>query len=268
MDFGTLQNLVVAYGVRILIAILIFIVGKWLVKKATDLFVLVMTRKEVDVTLITFLKNIIYYMAIVMVLICVAAQLGMNVASFITVFGAAALAVGLALKDSMANFASGIMLIIFRPFSIGDLITAAGETGIVQEINIFHTIIHTGDNQKKIIPNGAISNATVTNVKANPTRRIDLVIGIGYDDDIRLAKRTLEEILAAESRVLKDPAPTIGVLELADSSVNLAVRPWVKTEDYWNVHFALLEQIKLTFDEKGILIPYPQQDIHLYQETE
>ncbi len=265
-DLQMIQNLAVTYGIKIITAILIFIIGKWIAKKITSIISTILEKQDVDVTLVKFLHNIIYYLLLAAVFVAVAGQLGINTASFLTIIGAAGLAIGLALKDSLSNFSSGVMLILFRPFKVGDFIVAAGESGTVQEISVFNTILNTGDNQKKIIPNGAIANAPITNITANPTRRIDMVIGIGYDDDIRKAKETLEQIIASQELLLKDPAPTIGVSELGASSVDLVVRPWVKTEDYWKAYFSLLEEIKVTFDEKNISFPYPQQDVHMYQE--
>ncbi len=265
-DLQTIQHLVVTYGVKIISAILLFVVGKWLAKKLTKILAVILEKQKVDITLIKFLQNIAYYMLLTAVVVAVAGQLGINTASFLTIIGAASLAIGLALKDSLSNFSAGVMLILFRPFSVGDFVTVAGESGTIEAITIFNTILKTGDNQKKIIPNSSISNATITNVTANPTRRVDLTVGIGYDDDIRKAKETLEKIVSEDERILKEPAAKIAVLELADSSVNLVVRPWVKTSEYWDVYFDLIEKIKLTFDEKGISFPYPQQDVHLFKE--
>jgi len=182
------------------------------------------------------------------------------------VLGALGLAVGLALKDSLSNIAAGIMIILFRPFRIGDAVTIAGVTGSVQQIGLFNTVLHTPDNQKIIVPNSKILGDIITNITANETRRIDLVVGISYEDDIDKAKAILWELAAKDQRILKDPAPTIAVAELADSSVNLVFRPWVKTSDYWAVRFDLTEQIKKTFDAEGVSIPYPQQDVHLFVE--
>ncbi|MEC4677190.1 MAG: mechanosensitive ion channel domain-containing protein, partial [Nitrospirota bacterium] len=193
-------------------------------------------------------------------------QLGINTTSFLTIIGAAGLAIALALKDSLSNFASGVMLVLFRPFREGDVVTAAGMTGKVTNIAIFNTTLTTGDNQLVIVPNSAITANVITNVTANSTRRIDLVIGIGYNDDIAKAKKIIMRLIEADSRILKDPAPGIALAELADSSVNFNVRPWVKKEDYWAVRSDLMEQIKITFDEEGISIPYPQQDVHLFPE--
>lgn len=263
--FVTYQHYIVAYGGKLILAILILIVGKWLAKRIASLCTKIMDRHQVDPTLSRFLNNIVYYVLLIAVVLAAAGELGINTTSFLTVLGAASLAVGLALKDSLANFSSGVMLILFRPFRIGDAVTiAGGETGKVIEITVFNTIIHTPDNQKKIIPNGAISNSTITNITANPTRRIDLVVGISYDDDIRKAKSVLDAIIKSDSRILADPKPVISLLELGDSSVNLAVRPWVKTEEYWDVYFALMEKIKITFDEEQISFPYPQSDVHLF----
>ncbi len=264
LNWEVLQQYVVTYGGKVVLAIITLVIGKWLAKRIALLCTRIMERQKVDQTLTRFLNNIIYYVLLITVVLAAAGQLGINTASFLTVLGAASLAVGLALKDSLANFASGVMLILFRPFRIGDVVTVAGETGQVVEITVFNTIINTADNQKKIIPNGAISNSTITNITANPTRRIDLVIGVSYDDDVRKVKTVLETIIKSDSRILAEPKPLISLLELADSSVNMAVRPWVKTEDYWDVYFAMMEKIKLTFDEEQISIPYPQSDVHLH----
>ena len=275
MDFAidpemikNLQPIVIAYAGKGFAALLIFLIGKWIARWVTNIMIRVMKSRNVDVTLITFLEGIIYYALLTSVIIAAAGQLGIKTTSFLAVLGAASLAIGLALKDSLSNFSSGMMLILFRPFRVGDVVTIGGETGTVEAISVFSTILNTGDNQKKIIPNGAISNATITNITANPTRRVDLVVGIGYDDDIRKAKETLEAILAADDRILKDPAPLVAVSALGASSVDLVVRPWVNTADYWKVYFSLNETIKLTFDEKGISFPFPQQDVHLIQAAE
>jgi len=264
----SLQPVVLAYAGKGFVALLIFLIGKWIARRITNMLIRLMKSRDVDVTLIKFLEGIIYYALLVSVVIAAAGQLGIKTTSFLAVLGAASLAIGLALKDSLSNFSSGVMLILFRPFRVGDWVTIGGETGKVEAISVFSTILNTGDNQKKIIPNGAISNATITNITANPTRRVDLVVGIGYDDDIRKAKETLEAILATDTRIHKDPAPTVAVSALGESSVDLVVRPWVDTADYWDVFFSLNETIKLTFDEKGISFPFPQQDVHLIQSAE
>lgn len=259
------EELIMTWGVKLVAALLILIIGNWLAKRVASVFVALMNRNEIDITLTKFLRNIIYYALLTAVVIAAAGQLGINTTSFLTVVGAAGLAIGLALKDSLANFSSGVMLILFRPFKVGDAVTVAGETGAVEEITIFNTVINTPDNQRKIIPNGLITAGTITNITANDTRRIDMIFGIGYDDDIKTAEKILIEQVTAHSKVLSDPGPTVAVAELADSSVNFVVRPWVKTADYWDVKFRLTEEIKLAFDEAGISIPFPQQDVHMHQ---
>ena len=258
---------ITTYSLKVVGAILIFIIGKWLARYLSKLLGKILRKNNMDETLTSFLGHITYYTLFLLVLIAAAGQLGINTTSFLTIVGAAGLAVGLALKDSLSNFASGIMLIMFRPFKVGDYVTAGGQSGTVESIAIFNTVLKTPDNQIVIVPNSSITADVITNVNAKPTRRIDLVVGIGYDDSISEAKSVLEDLIKADSRILSDPAPTIAVSELADSSVNFVVRPWVKTEDYWAVRLDLIEKIKLTFDEKNISFPYPQQDIHMYAET-
>ena len=259
-----LQTIAITYSVKVIGAILILLIGKWLIARIIAITRRVMNRQDIDTTLTKFLCNVLNYALLAVVVIAAAGQLGINTTSFLTIVGAAGLAIGLALKDSLANFASGVMLILFRPFRVNDVVTVAGETGTVEEIAIFNTILKTADNQRKIIPNGAIANDTITNITANPIRRIDITAGIGYDDDIRTAKQLFEKLLLDDPRILADPAPTVAVSELADSSVNFVVRPWVKTDEYWDVRFDLIENIKLSLDAAGISIPYPQQDIHLH----
>jgi small conductance mechanosensitive channel len=262
----TLTLWATTYSMKIIAAVLIFIIGKWLAKKVSNVFTKLLEKNKVDVTLTRFLQSIVYYTLLIVVLIAAAGQLGINTASFLTIVGAAGLAIGLALKDSLSNFSSGVMLILFRPFRVGDFATVGGVTGTVKNIDIFNTTLSTPDNQKVIVPNANITNSVITNVTANDTRRVDLVIGIGYGDDVLKAKQVLADILKTEDRILETPAPKIAVSELADSSVNFVVRPWVKTSDYWDVYFDLTEKIKLTFDQEGISIPFPQQDVHLFQE--
>ncbi len=259
-------NWLSVYSLKVVAAILVLIIGKWIARKISKVLGILLEKNKVDVTLVRFLSNIIYYTLLIVVIIAAAGQLGINTTSFLTIVGAAGLAVGLALKDSLSNFASGVMLILFRPFKVGDVITTGGVTGKVKEISIFTTILNTPDNQRVIVPNGEITSNVITNVTANPTRRVDMVFGIGYDDDIAQAKKILIDLLEADDRVLKDPAPTVAVSELADSSVNFIVRPWVKTEDYWDVFLGMTEKVKVTFDQAGVSIPYPQQDLHLFSE--
>jgi len=254
------------YVIKIVAALLIFFIGKWLARMVTNLLTKLLDKKNIDATLIQFLDSILYYTFLIVVIIAAAGQLGINTTSFLTIVGAAGLAIGLALKDSLSNFASGFMLIMFHPFRVGDFVNAGGASGTVKSIDMFNTTIHTPDNQKVIVPNSKITSDVITNVTANDTRRVDMVIGIGYQDDILKAKTVLEGIIKDEKRVLENPATTIAVSELADSSVNFVVRPWVKTTDYWGVYFDLTEKIKITFDKEGISIPYPQQDVHLFSE--
>ncbi len=265
IDLDVLRNLLVTYGLRVVAAALVLLLGLWIARRLSRLLGAMMERYGVDVTLTKFLGNVIYYALLAAVVVAAAGQLGIDTTSFLAVLGAAGLAVGLALKDSLANFSAGVMLILFRPFKVGDVITAAGETGAVMEISIFNTILNTGDNQRKIIPNGNILNDTITNINAYPTRRIDLVFSVGYHDNLQEAQQLVRQVLAAEPRVLRDPEPIVAVGELAASSVDLLVRPWVKSVDYWDVRFALLERVKAAFDQAGISIPFPQQDVHLYR---
>lgn len=255
-----------ANGPAVLIALAIFVFGRWMAMWLSGMVESGLKKSGVDQTLRRFLGKLSYYLLLAGVVIAAAGELGIQTTSFVAIVGAAGLAIGLALKDSLSNFASGVMLILFRPFKVGDVVTAGGVTGKVKQIDIFSTIILTPDNQRFIVPNSGITADVITNINAEETRRVDLVVGIGYDDDIRLAKRTLEDLVKEDSRILTDPAPAIAVSELADSSVNLIVRPWVKTPEYWDVRLDLTEKIKLTFDEKGISFPYPQQDVHMYQQ--
>jgi small conductance mechanosensitive channel len=263
----TLTVWVTQYSVKLVAAILIIIIGRWISRRISRLLGRLLEKNNVDVTLVRFAENLIYYALIVVVVIAAVGQLGINTTSFLTIVGAAGLAIGLALKDSLSNFAAGVMLILFRPFRLGDFVEAGGVAGTVHGITMFNTILNTPDNQQVIIPNGIITSNVITNVTANDTRRVDLVIGISYSDDIAKAKEIVSDLLQKEKRVLSDPAPVIAVSELADSSVNLVVRPWVKTGDYWTVRFDLTEEIKNNFDEAGISIPFPQQDVHLYNEN-
>jgi len=260
VDWGML------YGTKIIAAIAIIIIGRIVVSILGSILKRVLTKAGTEPTLSKFLVTLTKVVLMTFVLISAVGALGVQTASFIAVIGAAGLAVGFALQGSLANFASGVMLILFRPFAAGNYVEAGGTAGSVEEVHIFNTILKTPDNRKVIIPNSKITSDTITNYSAKEMRRVDLVFGIGYGDDIRKAKEILNRILAEDSRVLKDPAPTVGVLELADSSVNFAVRPWVNTADYWAVYFDLTEKVKLTFDQEGVSIPFPQRDVHLFRE--
>ncbi len=255
------------YSVNILGALLIFVVGKWLARRLTNLAVSIMKKNEVEETLRVFLRTLTYYFLLAVVVITALGRLGVNTTSLVAILGTAGLAIGLALKDSLSNFAAGVLLIILRPFAIGDVVSAAGITAKVEKITIFRTVFVTGDNQEIIVPNSKILDDTITNINARDTRRIDLTVGIGYGDDIERTKSILDGLAKADSRILTDPAPTIAVSELADSSVNLVFRPWVKTGDYWGVRFDLTEKIKASLDEAGISIPFPQRDVHLFPQA-
>jgi small conductance mechanosensitive channel len=255
----------VDWAIQIAIAIAIFIVGKIIARMLSNLIQKTMRKGDTDEILVGFIGNITYGILLIAVVLAAIDSLGVNVTSLMAIVAAAGLAIGLALKDSLGNFAAGVMIIIFRPFKIGDFITAGGVSGVVDEIGLFATLMHTGDNQRMIVPNSGIIGGNITNTSALPTRRIDLVFGIGYNDNIGQARDIMMTIIEADERILKDPAPAIAVGELADSSVNLNVRPWVDSGDYWPVRADLLENIKVKFDEAGISIPYPQQDVYMHE---
>jgi small conductance mechanosensitive channel len=256
------------WGIRILSFLLVLIIGMWLAKLIKKGLIKGMAKKELDPTLIKFLASLIHVGVQAFVIVAALGKLDVQTASFIAVLGAAGLAVGLALQGSLANFASGVLMIIFKPVALGDFVEAGGVTGAVEEIGIFTTIINAPDNKKNIVPNALVMGGNITNFNANGTRRVDLVAGISYSDDIDKAKAVLESILAADERILKDPESTVAVVEMADSSVNFVVRPWCTGADYWGVYFDTTEAIKKKFDEAGISIPFPQRDVHLYEHKE
>ncbi|MDX1514142.1 MAG: mechanosensitive ion channel [Gammaproteobacteria bacterium] len=260
-----IKGLLATWGLKVIAAIAIFVIGKWLAGMLANALRTVMRRAKQDETLVKFVGSIAYYAMFAFVIIAAISQLGVQTTSIIAVFGAAGLAVGLAMQNSLSNFAAGVMLILFKPFKVGDFVEVAGTAGTVESVMIFSTRLKSADNKRIYVPNGQIFSATIVNYSANDTRRVDLVFGCGYDDDIRKAKSVLEELLATDERVLKDPAPTVTVSALADSSVNFNVRPWARTEDYWGLYWDLTEKVKLRFDEEGISIPYPQRDVHLHE---
>lgn len=269
LEVDKIQELIIAYGlkygVKIVIALAIFIIGKWLASKATHFIQAVMRKSRMEETLIRFFGNIINGAILAFVVIASLNQLGVNTTSLAAVIAAAGLAVGLALQGSLSNLAAGVMLIVFRPFKVGDFINAGGAEGKVEEISIFTTNMTTIDNKHVIVPNNEITGGVITNFSAKETRRIDLIIGVSYDDDLAKTKTVLADVIDNEPRILKDPAPTIGVLELADSSINFAVRPWVNTSDFWPTRFDLLQAIKERLDAEGISIPFPQRDVHMIE---
>jgi len=264
-DPSHIQTILMPWAIRIGIALAIFIIGRWVARWLTSTVRKVMAKSSMDEMLINFLGNIVYMVLLLAVVMAALDHLGIQTTSLLAVFGAAGLAVGLALKDSLSNFSSGVMIILFRPFKVGDFIEAGGATGVVEEVRIFATIMKTGDNREIIVPNSQIYSGTIVNYSAKATRRIDLVFGIGYDDDIARAKQIMDDIMKQDERILADPAPAVAVGELADSSVNFNVRPWVNSGDYWPVRADLLEKIKLAFDANGISIPYPQQDVYMHE---
>ncbi len=251
------------YWLQVVGAIIIFVVGRWLAKLLSNLVAKAMTRAKVDPTLTSFVQHLCQIALLVFVIIAALQKLGVPVTNFVVVIGAAGLAIGFALQGSLSNFAAGIMLIIFKPFKVGDFIEAAGKMGTVQEIQIFNTVLNSPDNVRIIIPNGQVTGNNIMNYTANGTRRIDLVIGVSYGDDLKKTHQVIEEVIKGEGRILPEPAYTIAVSELGDSSVNFVVRPWVNASDYWSVRFDLIEKIKLALDKNGITIPFPQHDVHM-----
>jgi small conductance mechanosensitive channel len=260
----TLWSLFLAYVPKVVLAILTLVIGLWLINKA----VAISQRKMgegADPTLQKFISSLISVGLKGLLLISVASMVGIATTSFIAVLGAAGLAIGLALQGSLSNFAGGVLILIFKPFKVGDLIEGGGHLGVVKEIQIFNTILTTVDNRRVIIPNAVLSNNSLINVNIEPIRRVDFTFGIGYGDDLKKAKDILNRIAENDNRVLKDPARTVVLSELADSSVNFTVRLWVNTADYWDVYFDTHETVKLAFDAEGISIPFPQQDVHMHQ---
>lgn len=254
-----------SWGIKIIFALLIYFVGKIISRLITNWLGRIMKARNVDNTLIIFLGNIVYAALLTAVILAALDTLGFPITSLMAVVGAAGLAIGLAMKDSLGNFAAGVMLVVFRPFSTGDVVEVAGITGKVEGINIFNTVLLTPDNKQVIIPNGQVGDGTIINYTAKDQRRVDMVFGVGYDDDLKVARSILEKICANHPLVLDDPATNIFVLSLGDSSVNFAVRPWAKTENYWTVWGDLLEQGKAELEAAGCSIPYPQRDVHMHQ---
>ncbi|MGY8732661.1 MAG: mechanosensitive ion channel family protein [Pirellulales bacterium] len=254
------------FGIKLATALAIFLIGKFIIRLIVGTISKVMTNQAVDKTLKTFICNFVQISLMVVVVIASIGALGVETTSFIAIIGTAGLAVGLALQGSLSNFASGVLIVLFRPYRVGDFIEAAGIAGNVDQVQILTTILKTGDNKQIIVPNSQIMDSIITNYSANDTRRVDMVIGVSYDDDLDKVRKTLQNLIATEERILDEPATTIAVSELADSSVNFVVRPWVKSSDYWGVMFDMTEAIKKRFDKEGISFPYPQQDVHLYNQ--
>jgi len=259
-----MEDMLIGWGIKIVIALAIFIIGKRVARWLTDFSLKSLSKSgKIDATLEKFLSSVIYGVLLVVVVLAALGQLGIETTSFIAILGAVGLAVGLAFQSTLSNISAGVMIIIFKPIKIGEFVEAGGTSGIIEEINIFNTMMKTGDNKVIIVANSNIIGGNITNYSRKDTRRVDTVFGIGYEDDLKLAKETLIEILNNNERILKDPEPFVAVSELADSSVNFVTRAWVKSEDYWGVKFDTIEKVKLIFDEKNISIPYPQMDIHM-----
>jgi small conductance mechanosensitive channel len=259
------KELLIQYGLKALAAIAIFIIGKMIANWLKKLVIKVMKKADIDQIIIGFTSSIAYIGMLAFVVVAALGQLGIQTTSFIAILGAAGLAIGLALQGSLANFAAGFLMIIFRPFKVGDFVEAAGVSGSVQAIHIFTTTLITPDNKTIIVPNGKIGNDNIINYSAQATRRVDLTVGVSYDADLKEVRAILEDIVSKDSRILSDPAHQIAVAELADNSVNFVVRVWVESADYWSVFFDATETVKLRLDEAGIGIPYPQRDVHLYE---
>lgn len=252
------------FGVKLVIAVLLVIIGRYLAKLFVRWMVRVMRNAKVDETLVKFSEDLVYYIILAILVISALGVLGFPTTSLIAILGAGSLAIGLALQDSLANFASGILIIVIRPYRVNNLVQVAGESGFVEEIRFFHTELRTFDNQVLFIPNSDVMDNNILNYSEMDWIRLDLTYGIGYGDDLLKAKRILQEIVASDSRITSDPAPTVAVRELGDSSVNFAVRPYVKLDDMIDVTFDLTEAVKLRFDAEGISIPFPQRDVHVF----
>ena len=258
-EFGTL------YGLNVVAAILIVVIGRLVALGLRKLVRTIMLKNKVDETLVSFTTSLGYVALMAFVIIAALGKLGIQTTSFIAILGASVLAIGLALQGALSNFAAGALMIIFKPFRVGDFIEGGGVSGVVEEIGIFTTELKSPDNKQIIVPNAKMTGDNIVNYTAKECRRVDIVAGVSYGDDLDKVKSVLADILSKDDRILKDPVPTIGVLELADSSVNFAVRPWVKTSDYWDVFFATQESIKKRFDAESISIPFPQQDVHMHK---
>ena len=258
-------ELSVTYAPKLALAIFTLVIGLYLIKGVSKVIVVSMGKSKVDRTLIPFVSNLIAWGLKALLFISVASMVGVATTSFIAVLGAAGLAIGLALQGSLGNFAGGVLILLFKPYGIDDLIEAQGHVGVVKEVQIFNTILLSPDNKRVIIPNGAISNGAIINYSAEDKRRVDLVIGIAYESDVPKAKEVLMQVLRNNQWALSDPAPLVAVSELADSSVNLVVRPWCKPSDYWDIYFSVTEQAKAALESNGITIPFPQTDVHIHR---
>jgi len=264
---GSVQAWLALYGLKVLGGILIFFVGRIVAKILRSVLLAALRKANTEESIVSFVGHLSYSAMMTFVVLAALSQVGFRTTSMVAVIGAAGLAVGLALQGSLSNFAAGVLLIIFKPFRVGDFVEASGVLGKVEELQIFTTHLVTPDNKTVIVPNSLMTGGNITNYSVKGTRRVDLVIGVSYGDNIKKVKDVLTDILATNDLVLEEPAPTVNLCELGDSSVNFAVRPWVKVEDYWAVFFGVQEAAKLRFDEEGISIPFPQSDVHLFQQN-
>ena len=263
---GTIYELSIKYGLKILLAIVTLIIGLWIIKALMGAIRRNMEKRNVDATLRTFLSSLLTMLLKIMLVISVISMVGVEMTSFVAILAAAGLAVGMALSGTLQNFAGGVMIVLFKPFKVGDVIDAQGYVGVVKDIQIFNTVLKTPDNKTIIIPNGGLSTGSLTNFSTESTRRVDFTFGIGYGDDIDKAKCVILSVINTDSRIFKDPEPFIAVSELGDSSVNLVVRVWAEASDYWGIFFDTTEKMKKAFDKEGISIPFPQRDVHIYNE--
>jgi len=253
------------YGLQILAALAIFIIGRWIANLLTKALRATMETRQIEPSLVGFASSLTHAALLVFVVLAALGKLGVQTTSFVAVIGAAGLAIGLALQGSLSNFAAGVLILIFKPYKVGDYVVAGGAEGSITEIGIFTTTLVTLDNRTQILPNAIATGGVIENYSKQGTRRLDLVAGVSYTDDIFKVKKVLQEILDNEPRILPEPTPTIGLMEMGDSSINFAFRPWVKVEDYWDLFFELQERIKVRFDEEKITIPFPQRDVHLFK---
>jgi small conductance mechanosensitive channel len=265
ISLNTLIESAIPLAVHAVLALAIFYIGRWAARLVTGLVRKILKKRDLDDMLINLVAQVVYVALLGFVILAALDQLGVNTTSALAIFGAAGIAVGLAVKDSLSNFAAGVMLILHRPFTAGHFVEVAGVSGKVLEVSLFSTVMLTADNRRIIIPNGIVYSDKIINHSAEDIRRCDVTFGIGYEDDLALAQKLIADAMKADSRILNDPEPAIALVELADSSVNLAARPWAKTEDYWGVKGDLMKNVKQAFDANGISIPYPQQDVHMHQ---
>ena len=261
------QSLSLEFGVKIVTALAIFIIGKWVARKLGSAVTKLLEKGSGDPMLVRFVGNIVYFALLTFVILAAIAQMGVQTTSFVAALGAAGFAVGLALQGSLGNFAAGILLLAFRPFRVGHFIEGAGTAGTVEEVHIFNTILRTPDNKSIVIPNSQLTSGTITNFTAKTERRVDLTFGVSYSDDIDKVKAVIREVMAEDDRILPEPAPVVGLMSLGESSVDFVVRPWVKSENYWPVLFDLNERMKKRFDAEGISIPFPQRDVHIIEKA-